>query len=94
MNILYYLYGVEQLNMLLQFFLNFSWHIWCVFDSGASTSYRYYMTVSPTDGKLYLTDFQNKQVLRVKETQPENLPNDITTNFEIIAGRLTNSQQG
>lgn len=44
------------------------------------------MTVSPTDGKLYLTDFQNKQVLRVKETQPENLPSDITTNFEVIAG--------
>ena len=45
------------------------------------------MTVSPTTGKLYLTDSQNKQVLRMKETDPDRV-SDISTNFEVIAGWL------
>jgi len=45
------------------------------------------MTVSPKDGMLYLTDFHNRQILRVTATDPQSLPQDISTNFEVIAGR-------
>lgn len=47
------------------------------------------MTVSPRDGFLYISDFQNKQVLRVTDVNPANTNLDINSNFQIIAGKHT-----
>lgn len=51
-------------------------------------SYRYYMTVSPVDGMLYLTDFHKKQILRVKDTDPAAGTFAMTENYEVIAGEM------
>ncbi|XP_074650354.1 teneurin-m-like [Tubulanus polymorphus] len=48
-----------------------------------SSSYKYYMTVSPLNGKLYISDFQNHRVIRVKTM---GAVRDLEHNYEVIAG--------
>ena len=46
-------------------------------------SYKPYMTVSPVDGRLYISDHRGHRVIRVKTMGPvRNLMN----NYEIVAG--------
>ena len=45
--------------------------------------YKYFMTVSPLDGKLYISDYQSKKILRVKTM---GAVRDLTENMEVIAG--------
>ena len=45
--------------------------------------YKYFMTVSPLDGKLYLSDYHRRQILRVKTM---GAVRDLMSNFEIVAG--------
>lgn len=45
--------------------------------------YKYFMTVSPLDGKLYISDYQSKRILRVKTM---GAVRDLTENMEVIAG--------
>ncbi|CAE1311576.1 Teneurin-a,Teneurin-4,Teneurin-m,Tenascin [Acanthosepion pharaonis] len=51
--------------------------------STASISYKYYMTVSPVDGRLYISDFMSHKILRVKTMGPVR---KLEENFEVIAG--------
>jgi len=41
------------------------------------------MTVSPLDGKLYVSDHQTLRILRVKTMGPVR---DLTRNYEVVAG--------
>ena len=45
--------------------------------------YKYFMTVSPLDGKLYISDYQSKQISRVKTM---GAVRELATNVEVIAG--------
>ena len=45
--------------------------------------YKYYMTVSPKDGRLYIADYQGLRILRVKTMGSVR---DLALNFEVIAG--------
>ena len=45
--------------------------------------YKYYMTVSPVDGKLYISDHRSLRILRVKTMGSVR---DLTRNAEVIAG--------
>jgi len=45
--------------------------------------YKYFMTVSPVDGKLYISDHQSLRILRVKTM---GAVRDLAHNFEVIAG--------
>ena len=45
--------------------------------------YKYFMTVSPLDGKLYISDYQSKKILRVKTM---GAVRDLTENMGVIAG--------
>ena len=45
--------------------------------------YKYYMTVSPLDAKLYISDYQTKRILRVKTM---GAVRDLADNMEVIAG--------
>jgi hypothetical protein len=45
--------------------------------------YKYYMTVSPLDGKLYISDHRSLRILRVKTMGSVR---DLTQNAEVIAG--------
>ena len=45
--------------------------------------YKYFMTVSPLDGKLYISDYQSKQISRVKTM---GAVRELQENFELIAG--------
>ncbi|GFR86630.1 teneurin-m-like isoform X2 [Elysia marginata] len=48
-----------------------------------TTPYTYYMTVSPVDGRLYITDFMEKKIKRVRTMGP--VP-DLERNFDLVAG--------
>ena len=45
--------------------------------------YKYFMTVSPLDGKLYISDYQSKRISRVKTM---GAVRELTKNVEVIAG--------
>jgi len=45
--------------------------------------YKYYMVVSPLDGRLYITDQQNLRIIRVKTM---GAVRELTQNFEVVAG--------
>ena len=45
--------------------------------------YKYYMVVSPVDGRLYITDQQNLRIIRVKTM---GAVRDLAHNYEVIAG--------
>ena len=45
--------------------------------------YKYYMTVSPLDGKLYISDHKSLTIVRVKTM---GAVRDMMQNFEVIAG--------
>ena len=45
--------------------------------------YKYYMVVSPLDGRLYITDQQNLRIIRVKTMGAVRA---ITDNYELVAG--------
>jgi len=51
--------------------------------STSDTPYKYFMTVSPLDGKLYVSDYQTLRILRVKTMGPVR---DLTRNYEVVAG--------
>jgi len=51
--------------------------------STSDTPYKYFMTVSPLDGKLYVSDHQTLRILRVKTMGPVR---DLTRNYEVVAG--------
>jgi len=51
--------------------------------STTDTPYKYFMTVSPLDGKLYISDHQTLRILRVKTMGPVR---DLTRNYEVVAG--------
>lgn len=54
----------------------------CV-DSIPDVQYKYYMVVSPLDGRLYITDHQNLRIIRVKTM---GAVRELTQNFEVVAG--------
>lgn len=56
------------------------WHFEC---SMSEVPYIYYMTVSPLDGKLYISDHQSLRIIRVKTM---GAVRDLAQNFEVIAG--------
>lgn len=45
--------------------------------------YKYYMTVSPLDGKLYISDHQSLRIVRVKTM---GAVRELLHNSEVIAG--------
>ncbi|ESP00102.1 hypothetical protein LOTGIDRAFT_91191, partial [Lottia gigantea] len=51
--------------------------------STKNVPYTFYMTVSPVDGKLYISDFMSHKVIRVKTMGPVR---DLTENMEVVAG--------
>ncbi|RUS82250.1 hypothetical protein EGW08_009988 [Elysia chlorotica] len=51
--------------------------------SAETTPYPYYMTVSPVDGRLYITDFMERKIKRVRNMGP--VP-DLARNFDLVAG--------
>ena len=51
--------------------------------SMSEVPYKYFMTVSPLDGKLYISDYQSKRIIRVKTM---GAVRDLTQNMEIVAG--------
>ncbi|XP_072171357.1 teneurin-3-like [Diadema setosum] len=50
---------------------------------GYIPTYKYYMAVSPLDGKVYLSDSQMIQVFRLRDNQDVN---DISNNVVVVAG--------
>ncbi|KAK3582840.1 hypothetical protein CHS0354_039985 [Potamilus streckersoni] len=50
---------------------------------GTYTSHKPYMTVSPVDGRLYISDYMNRRIIRVKTMGPVR---DLQDNFEVVAG--------
>ena len=46
-------------------------------------TYKYYMAVSPLDGKVYLSDSQMRQVFRLRDNKDVA---DITNNVVVVAG--------
>ncbi|KAF2364558.1 YD repeat [Trinorchestia longiramus] len=55
--------------------------------SATEVSYEYYMTVSPADGHLYVSDAENYRVIRALTV---DVIDDPSSNFEVVAG---NSQR-
>ncbi|XP_071087575.1 teneurin-m-like isoform X3 [Haliotis cracherodii] len=51
--------------------------------STQSVPYKFYMTVSPVDGRLYISDFMSHKVIRVKTMGPVR---DLKDNLEAVAG--------
>ncbi|XP_041356776.1 teneurin-m-like isoform X3 [Gigantopelta aegis] len=51
--------------------------------STKSIPYKFYMTVSPVDGRLYISDFMSHKVIRVKTMGPVR---ELRDNFEDVAG--------
>ena len=47
------------------------------------TSHKPYMTVSPVDSRLYITDYKNKRIIHVKTMGPVR---DLVQNYEVVAG--------
>ncbi|XP_059169179.1 teneurin-m-like isoform X2 [Physella acuta] len=47
------------------------------------TPYKFYMTVSPVDGRLYISDFMSHKIIRVRTMGP--VP-DLADNSEVVAG--------
>ena len=45
--------------------------------------YKYFMTVSPLDGKLYISDYESKQVVRVKTM---GAVRELSANMEVRIG--------
>ena len=46
-------------------------------------TYKYFMTVSPLDGKLYISDYHRRQIVRVKTM---GAVRELTENYEVVAG--------
>jgi len=55
----------------------------CCVCSVPDVHYKYYMVVSPLDGRLYITDQQNLRIIRVKTMGAVRA---ITDNYELVAG--------
>jgi len=51
--------------------------------SVSDVHYKYFMVVSPLDGRLYITDQQNLRIIRVKTM---GAVRELTQNFEVVAG--------
>ncbi|CAG5114545.1 unnamed protein product, partial [Candidula unifasciata] len=51
--------------------------------STITTPYKFYMTVSPVDGRLYISDFMSHKIIRVRTMGP--VP-DLLDNYEVVAG--------
>ncbi|PVD34980.1 hypothetical protein C0Q70_06261 [Pomacea canaliculata] len=51
--------------------------------STRSTHYKFYMTVSPVDGRLYISDYMSYKIIRVKTMGPVR---SLTDNSEDVAG--------
>ena len=45
--------------------------------------YKYFMTVSPVDGQLYLSDHRNYRIIKVRS---QDQVKDVMTNFDPVAG--------
>ena len=45
--------------------------------------YKYFMTVSPLDGRLYISDYQKKKIIRLKTMGPVR---ELSENLEVVAG--------
>ncbi len=54
----------------------------CVASMG-QVAYKYFMMVSPLDGKLYISDYQSNRILRVKTM---GAVRELSQNMEVIAG--------
>lgn len=54
----------------------------CIY-SMPEVPYKYFMTVSPLDGKLYVSDYQSKQIMRVKTM---GAVRELDRNYEVVAG--------
>ena len=54
-----------------------------LFYSMPEVVYKYFMTVSPVDGRLYISDHKSLRIIRVKTMGPAR---DLSQNFEVIAG--------
>jgi len=66
---------------------NLVWLTRDVVYSVTDVHYKYYMVVSPLDGRLYITDQQNLRIIRVKTM---GAVRELTENYELVAG---NGQQ-
>ena len=51
--------------------------------SSISTSHKPYMTVSPVDGRLYISDYMKHRIIKISTMGPVK---DLKSNFEIVAG--------
>ncbi|KAH3713533.1 hypothetical protein DPMN_073325, partial [Dreissena polymorpha] len=50
---------------------------------GTYTSHKPYMTVSPVDSRLYIADYMNRRIIKVKTMGPVR---NLEENFEVVAG--------
>lgn len=53
------------------------------FFSTKTTPYKFHMTVSPVDGRLYISDFMSHKIIRVKTMGPVRT---LLDNYEDVAG--------
>ncbi|XP_063415376.1 teneurin-m-like isoform X2 [Mytilus trossulus] len=51
--------------------------------SSISTSHKPYMTVSPVDGRLYISDYMKYRIIKIATMGPVK---DLKSNFEVVAG--------
>ena len=53
--------------------------------SSISTSHKpyTYMTVSPVDGRLYISDYMKHRIIKISTMGPVK---DLKSNFEVVAG--------
>jgi len=64
-------------------FINTDKNYQTLFASIPDVQYKYYMVVSPLDGRLYISDHQNLRIIRVKTM---GAVRELTQNFEVVAG--------
>ena len=65
------------------------WNFFFTYFSITTTSHKPYMTVSPVDGRLYLSDLINHRVIRVATMGPVR---NLSANFELVAGNRKKEQ--
>ncbi|CAH1776702.1 unnamed protein product [Owenia fusiformis] len=54
-----------------------------IFLRTSDVPYKYYMSVNPFDGKLYISDYQSRRIIRIKTMGPVR---DLADNYELVAG--------
>ena len=67
-DVLWLILYVEELIICIHYILKLLFS--CIYFRMPEVPYKYFMTVSPLDGRLYISDYMTRQIIRIKTMGP------------------------